>query len=158
MSTIRQTKVDAAKACPEGMELADAGGLPIGLSSVGSKADKGRCIENHAFRAGDTTEPIKNPLMAKAAPWREDLPTASNKSSTTAASPPWVINIQSHAGPIAVACTASMASRFQSERQSAQAKSNKSVAKASAIDWLLADTRGVELKSWRMTGLNLNKQ
>jgi hypothetical protein len=51
-----------------------------------------------------------------------------------------------------------MASRFKSERQSAQAKSNKTVAKASAIDWLRADTRGVELKSWRMTGLNLNKQ
>jgi len=158
MSTIRQTKVDAAKACPEGMELADMGGLPIGLSNVGSKVDKGLCIENHALRAGDTTEPIKNPLMAKAAPWRVDLPTASNKSNTTAASPPWVIKIQSHAGPIDVACTTSMASRFQSERQSAQANSNKSVAIASAIDRLLADTRGVELKSWRMTALNLNKQ
>jgi hypothetical protein len=158
MSTIRQTKVDAAKACPEGMELADPGGLPIGLSSVGSKADRGRCTENHAFRAGDTTEPIKNPLMAKAAPSRDDLPTASNKSSTTAASPPWVINSQSHAGPIAVACTASMASRFQSERQSAQANSNKSVAKASANDWLLADTRGIELNSGRITVTSLIKQ
>jgi hypothetical protein len=158
MSTIRQTKVDAAKACPEGMELADMGGLPIGLSSVGSKVDKGLCTENHAFRAGDTTEPIKNPLMAKAAPWRVDLPTASNKSNTTAASPPWVIKIQSHAGPIAVACTASMASRFQSERQSAQANSNKSVAKASAIDWLLADTRGIELNSGRITVTSLIKQ
>jgi hypothetical protein len=96
--------------------------------------------------------------MAKAAPWRVDLPTASNKSSTTAASPPWVRKIQSHAGPIEAACTASMASRFQSERQSAQAKSNKSVAKASAIDWLLADTRGVELKSGRMTVKSLIKQ
>jgi hypothetical protein len=121
-------------------------------------ADKGLCIENHAFRAGDTTEPIKNPLMAKAAPWRDDLPTASNKSNTTAASPPWVINIQSHAGPIAVACTASMASRFQSERQSAQANSNKSVAKASAIDWLLADTRGTELNSGRISVTSLIKQ
>jgi hypothetical protein len=51
-----------------------------------------------------------------------------------------------------------MASRFQSERHSAQAKISKSVAMASAIDWLLADTRGIELKSWRMTDLSLNKQ
>jgi hypothetical protein len=158
MSTIRQTKVDAAKACPEGMELADSGGLPMGLSSAGSMAINGLGTENHIFKVGDTTEPIKNPLMAKAAPRRLDLPMASNTSSTTAASPPWVIKIQSHAGPISAECTASMASRFKSERQSAQAKSNKTVAKASAIDWLRADTRGVELKSWRMTGLNLNKQ
>jgi hypothetical protein len=51
-----------------------------------------------------------------------------------------------------------MASRFQSERQSAQANSNKSVAKASAIDWLLADTRGIELKSGRITVTSLIKQ
>jgi hypothetical protein len=140
------------------MELADMGGLPIGLSSVGSKFDKGLCTENHALRAGDTTEPIKNPLMAKAAPSRDDLPAASNKSNTTAASPPWVRKIQSQAGPILVACTASMASRFQSERQSAQASSNKSVAKASAIDWLLPDTRGIELKSGRITVMSLIKQ
>ncbi len=158
MSTIRQTKVDAAKACPEGMELADAGGLPMGLSSAGSRLVNGRGNENHIFKTGETTEPIKNPLTAKAAPWRLDLPTASNTINTTAASPPWVINIQSHAGPIAVACTASMASRFQSERQSAQANSNKSVAKASANDWLLADNLGMELNSGRITNQNLNKQ
>jgi hypothetical protein len=96
--------------------------------------------------------------MAKAAPSRDDLPAASNNSNTTAASPPWVIKIQSHAGPIKVACTASMASRFQSERQSAQANSNKNVAKASAIDWLLTDTRGIELNSGRITVKSLIKQ
>jgi hypothetical protein len=51
-----------------------------------------------------------------------------------------------------------MASRFKSERHKPQAKSSKHVARNSAIDWLLAETRGIELKSWRMTGLNLNKQ
>jgi len=158
MRTIRQTKVDAAKACPEGMELADSGGLPMGLRRAMSNTAKGLGAENHIFKTGETTDPIKNPLMAKAAPCRVDLPAASNKSNTTAASPPWVRKIQSHAGPIEVACNASMASRFQSERQSAQAKSNKSVAKASAIDWLLTDTRGIELNSGRITGLNLNKQ
>jgi hypothetical protein len=158
MSTIRQTKVDAAKACPEGMELADSGGLPMGLSSAGSMAINGLGTENHIFKAGDTTEPIKNPLTAKAAPRLLDLPTASNKSSTTAASPHWVKKIQSHAGPNSAECTASMAARFQSKRETAQAKSNKHVATTSAIDWLLTDTRGMELNSWRMTGLNLNKQ
>jgi hypothetical protein len=158
MSTIRQTKVDAAKACPEGMALADAGGLPMGLRRAISNTAKGLGTENHIFKTGDTTDPIKNPLMAKAAPRRLDLPMASNTSSTTAASPHWVIKIQSHAGPISAECTASMASRFKSERHKPQAKSSKHVARNSAIDWLLADTRGVELKSWRMTGLNLNKQ
>ena len=158
MSTIRQTKVDTAKACPDGMELADAGGLPMGLSSAGSKLVNGRGNENHIFKTGETTEPIKNPLMAKAAPWRLDLPMASNTSNTTAASPHWVINIQSQAGPIGVSCTASMASRFQSKYQTAQAKSIKHVPRASAIDWLLADNLGMELNSGRITNQNLNKQ
>jgi hypothetical protein len=158
MSTIRQTKVDAAKACPEGMELEDTGGLPMGWSSAVSMAVNGLGTENHIFNAGDTTEPIKNPLMAKAEPRRLDLPTASNTSRTTAASPHWVIKSQNHAGPTSIACTASMAPRFQSKRETAQAKSNKQVARASAIDWILADTSGTELNSWRMTGQNLHKQ
>ena len=123
-----------------------------------SNTAKGLGAENHIFKTGETTDPIKNPLMAKAAPCRVDLPAASNKSNTTAASPPWVRKIQSHAGPILAECTASMASRFKSERHKPQAKSSKHVARNSAIDWLLADTRGIELNSGRITGLNLNKQ
>jgi hypothetical protein len=51
-----------------------------------------------------------------------------------------------------------MAWRFQSKYQTAQAKSNKHVASASAIDWLLADNLGMELNSGRITNQNLNKQ
>jgi hypothetical protein len=150
MSTIRHTMVDTAKAWPEGMEFAEPGGLPMGLSSEGSMTIKGLGTDHHIFKSGDTTEPIKKPLRTQAAPLGLDLPNTSSTSKTTAASPHWVRKIHRPAGPIWEACTVNNHSRFKSECHTPQAKSSSTEAKTSANDWVRKDKRGGELNSDRI--------
>jgi hypothetical protein len=106
--------------------------------------------DHHIFKSGDTTEPIKNPLRANAAPCRLDRPKTSNSSKTTPASPPCVRKIHSAAGPMWEACTANSHSRFKSECHTPQAKSSSTVAKTSKNDWARKDKRGAELNSGRI--------
>jgi hypothetical protein len=131
------------------MELAAPGGLPMGLSSPASITAKGLGTAHQAFSRGDTKDPNKKPLIAKAAPRRLERPNTNSSNSTTAASPPWVRNIHRFSGPIGMAWTASNQSRFKSECHTPHAKSSSTVATPKARNWLRADNCGAELNNGR---------